>query len=212
MQNWFRVTASYHKVRFLKKSKSTQQIIESYFRHDQYCQMCTRNRNLGEHILINGWRPVFRVFFYWHGLVFIPAWNCDHKPSLLWGEMTTPFPNFKGCTFQICERTSHCMPRSLIHAEIKHYSDVIMGVMALKSPASPLFNQGADPRKHQSSASLASVRGIHRGPVNSPHKWPVTRKMLLFDDAIIGYVCTPHCIWLATLIHPKRQVGSLNGL
>ena len=35
---------------------------------------------------------------------------------------------------------------------------------------------GADQRKHQSSASLAFVRGIHRGPVNSPHKGPVTRK------------------------------------
>ena len=35
---------------------------------------------------------------------------------------------------------------------------------------------GADRRKHQSSASLAFVRGIHRGPVNSPHKWPVARK------------------------------------
>ena len=34
----------------------------------------------------------------------------------------------------------------------------------------------------QSSASLAFVRGIHRGPVNSPHKWPVTRKMFPFDD------------------------------
>ena len=34
----------------------------------------------------------------------------------------------------------------------------------------------ADQRKHQSSASLAFVRWIHRGPVNSPHKWPVTRK------------------------------------
>ena len=27
--------------------------------------------------------------------------------------------------------------------------------------------------------------GIHRGPVNSPHKWPVTRKMFPFDDVII---------------------------
>ena len=27
--------------------------------------------------------------------------------------------------------------------------------------------------------------GIHRGPVNSPHKWPVTRKMLPFDDVIM---------------------------
>ena len=34
----------------------------------------------------------------------------------------------------------------------------------------------ADQRKHQSSASLAFVRGIHRRPVNSPHKWPVTQK------------------------------------
>ena len=34
-----------------------------------------------------------------------------------------------------------------------------------------------DQRKHQSSASLAFARGIHRRPVNSPHKWPVTRKM-----------------------------------
>ena len=43
----------------------------------------------------------------------------------------------------------------------------------------------ADERKHQSSASLAFVWGIHRGPVNSPHKWPVTRKMFPFDDVIM---------------------------
>ena len=44
----------------------------------------------------------------------------------------------------------------------------------------------ADQRKHQSSASLASVRGIHRGAVNFPHKWPVTRKMFPFDDVIMN--------------------------
>ena len=33
--------------------------------------------------------------------------------------------------------------------------------------------------------SLAFVRGIHRGPVNSPHKEPITRKMFLFGDAIM---------------------------
>ena len=44
---------------------------------------------------------------------------------------------------------------------------------------------GADQRKHQSSASLAFVRGIHRSPVNSLHKWPVTRKMFPFDDVIM---------------------------
>ena len=43
----------------------------------------------------------------------------------------------------------------------------------------------ADQRKHQSSASLAFVRGIHRGPVNAPHKWLVPRKMFPFDDVIM---------------------------
>ena len=43
----------------------------------------------------------------------------------------------------------------------------------------------ADQRKHQSSVSLAFVRGIHRWPVNSPHKWPVTRKLFPFDDVIM---------------------------
>ena len=34
--------------------------------------------------------------------------------------------------------------------------------------------------------SLASVRGIPRWPVNSPHKGPETRKMLPFDDVIMS--------------------------
>ena len=47
------------------------------------------------------------------------------------------------------------------------------------------FIQGADQRKRQSSASLAFVRGIHRSPVNSPHKGPVTLEMLPLDDVIM---------------------------
>ena len=47
---------------------------------------------------------------------------------------------------------------------------------------------GAGQRKHQSSASLVFVRGIHRWPVTSPHKGPVTRKMFPFDDVIM--LCT----------------------
>ena len=49
-----------------------------------------------------------------------------------------------------------------------------------------IFYSGTDQRKHQSSASLAFVRGIHRGPVNSPHKGPVMRKMFPFDDVIMN--------------------------
>ena len=65
-----------------------------------------------------------------------------------------------------------------------HYNDVIMGAIASKITSLTIvystIYSGADQRKHQSSASLASVRGIHRRPVNSPHTWPVTQKM--FDD------------------------------
>ena len=64
-----------------------------------------------------------------------------------------------------------------------------MGVMAsqinsLTIVYSTVYS-GADQRKHQSGASLAFVRGIHRSPVNSPHKGPVTRKMFPFDDVIM---------------------------
>ena len=65
-------------------------------------------------------------------------------------------------------------------------NDVIMGAMAsqinsLTIVYSSVYS-GADQRKHQSSTSLAYVRGIHLWPVNSPHKGPVTRKMFPFDD------------------------------
>ena len=53
---------------------------------------------------------------------------------------------------------------------------------------------GADERKHQSSASLAFVRGIHRWPVNSPHKWPVTQKVFPFDDVIVTLYYEQGCV------------------
>ena len=67
-----------------------------------------------------------------------------------------------------------------------HYCDVIMGTMASQITSltivySTVYSD-ADQWKNQSSASLTFVLGIHRGPVNSHHKWPVTRKMFPFDD------------------------------
>ena len=64
---------------------------------------------------------------------------------------------------------------------------------------------GVNQRKHQSSASLAFVREIHRGPVNFPHKWPVTRKMFPFDDVIMYisiYIYTTYIYHLK--YHPQR--------
>ena len=50
--------------------------------------------------------------------------------------------------------------------------------------STPCHQAQIDERKH--SASLAFMRGIHRWPVNSPYKGPVTRKMLPFDDVIMN--------------------------
>ena len=75
------------------------------------------------------------------------------------------------------------------HLYICHYSDVIMSMMASQITGVTIVYStecsGTGQRKHQSSASLAYVRGIHRWPVNSPHKGPVTRKMFPFDDVIM---------------------------
>ena len=90
----------------------------------------------------------------------------------------------------------------------------------LKSPAPWLFTQptgqaqitivystvysGADKKKkHQSYASLAFVRWIHRWPVNSPHEWPVTRKIFPFDDVIMHSDETDG-LWKPLLLNDNR--------
>ena len=60
------------------------------------------------------------------------------------------------------------------------YCDVKMSAMACKITSLTIVDStihpGADQRKHQSSASPDFVRGFHRWPMNSPHKWPVKGK------------------------------------
>ena len=72
-----------------------------------------------------------------------------------------------------------------------HYSDVIMGAMRSQITGVSIIystvGSGADQRKHQRSASLAFVGGIHRWPMNSPHKGPVTREMFPLDDFIMSF-------------------------
>ena len=71
--------------------------------------------------------------------------------------------------------------------------DVIMSAMASQITSltivySTVFSSGADKQKHQTSASLAFVRGIHRWPVNSPHKGPETRKCLYLMTSCHSWV------------------------
>ena len=85
-----------------------------------------------------------------------------------------------------------------------HYNDVIMSVMASQITSLTIVysavHSGTDQRKQQSSASLAFVMGIHRWPMNSPHKGPVQRKMFPFDDVImaLGILTTWCCSLLSS--------------
>ena len=83
-----------------------------------------------------------------------------------------------------------------------HYGDVIMDAIASQITSLTIVYSivysDAHQRKHQSSASLAFVQGIHRGPVNSPHKWPVTRKMFPLDDVIMWCESASHW-WIAIM-------------
>ena len=94
-----------------------------------------------------------------------------------------------------------------------HYTDIIMSAMASQitsvSTVYSTVGSGADQRKYQSSASLALVWVIHRSPVISPHKGPVTGKMLPFDDVIMDSIMRMISIYLYTqclILHKAYKI------
>ena len=70
-----------------------------------------------------------------------------------------------------CSTLSDCIDRVSDICET-HYNDVIMNAMASQITSLAIVYSsvysGVDQRTHQSSASLAFVRGIHRWPAHSP--------------------------------------------
>ena len=72
----------------------------------------------------------------------------------------------------------------------KHYGDVIMGTIASQITSltivySTVYSD-ADKKNPSKLRVTGLCAGIQRGPVNSPHKWPVTRKIFAFDDVIMN--------------------------
>ena len=114
---------------------------------------------------------------------------CDH----LWFDMfafVKPF--WSGMNLLFCNPNCNTPKPAMSRTWGIHYIDVIMTSSQITSLAivySTVYSD-ANQRKHQSSASLAFVRGIYRWPVNSPRKGPVTQKMFPFDDVIMRW---PSC-------------------
>ena len=81
----------------------------------------------------------------------------------------------------------------------------------LKSLASRLFTQPFVRRRSKKTSRLrvsGLCVGIHRWPVNSPHKGPVTRKMFAFDDVImvmsVTYAVVRHGVILIRMVKRFR--------
>ena len=93
-----------------------------------------------------------------------------------------------------------------------HYSDVIVSAMASQTTGvsiiySPVCS-GVDQRKQQGFASLAFVRGIHRWPVNSSHKGPVTRTLLPFHDVIMSRPILCWDIWTYLQVFSRYMIAT----
>ena len=103
---------------------------------------------------------------------------------------TTWSPTLKHCSVYFFSRNGGMsIPLSVNSTNlysINHYSDVIMARWCLKSPASRSFTQRFNQVQIKENIKAPQfLRRIHRGPVNSPQKWPVTRKMFRLDDVIM---------------------------
>ena len=140
----------------------------------------------------------------WHHLVLIIQISFIELSQLVPFQWVNSVDSLKGYQF-ICVINAATMPCPLTLAATQanllviwviHYNDVGMGAIASQitslTIAYSIVYSDTDQRKHQSSASLAFVWGIHRGPVNSPHKWSVTRKMFPFDDKILSILASPY--------------------
>ena len=126
--------------------------------------------------------------------VYRKIYHMKYASSYIWFifcfAMSSDWRDFLSTLVRVASRALHLS----YHCPTGHCNDVIMDTIASQITSlavvySTVYSD-ADQRKHQSSASLAFVWGIHRGPVNSPHKWPVTRKMFPFNDVTMITNCT----------------------
>ena len=130
-------------------------------------------------------------FIIWSAL---PAWIVRQPAKVnyarfLWKAAAMKYEKNMASGVSHCHVTLTDYSNDVSNDTFVHYNDVITSDMASQITSFGIVYSsvylGENQRRYQSSASLAFVRGIHRWPVNSPHKGPVTRKVFLFDDLIM---------------------------
>ena len=66
----------------------------------------------------------------------------------------------------------------------RHNDREVSQITGVSVVYSTVFFSGSDQRNYLRSASLAFVWGIHRRPMNSPNKGPLTREICPYDNVI----------------------------
>ena len=121
-----------------------------------------------------------------------PSWRHSNMFGVTWtnaGLFALRNSNYINCNQNTSTKMQMTLEWSVMASQITGASTVYLAVCS-----------GAVQTKHQSSASLAFVWGIHRWPVNSTHKGPVTWEMFPCDDVImvvckmVALLCRPQCV------------------
>ena len=151
------------------------------------CWFCLRNTNSYLHLLsfpITEMAQAVEIFRHGvRGLFYHTFYTMAMQPV---AALTFLQPPSFGCLFEcVCSWT-----RAITARELQWHHNGHDGV-SNHQPHDCLLNRLF---RHWSF-----VRGIHRWPVNSPHKWPVTRKMLPFDVVIMASVCYTYIAWPPSL-------------
>ena len=145
---------------------------------------------------------MIRTRWWWQGPLLLTWINfnssiSNHMSNNGWDEITGSFPNFNDCGFIASLYTAILIwPSS--GGSTTRYSDALISAMASQITSVSIVystvRSGTDPRKHQSSASLAFFRGIHRWPVNSHTKgqWRGICYHLMTSSRIIALYTLPY--------------------
>ena len=160
------------------------------------------------------WRKLSSVGYGWN-----QVWNSEWNPEQPWERPEGPLIDglVLDCSnssalamelLQFCTKPTilsseplhDANTRFLVEMQRFHYNDVIMNAVASQITSLTIVystvNSGADQRKHQRSASLAFVRGIHLRPVNSPHKGQWRGKSFhLMTSSCSFKKCIWNCRW-----------------
>ena len=146
-----------------------------------YTWWSSRRYGLGCHV------PMMRLNLQLVGITLLwlvglnVGWNCLESRCIVGSRDQWYFPSIFPLTVPRGALTAGKLPAALRWRHIGR--DSVSNHLPHDCLLNRLFRRRS--KKTSNLRVTGLLRGIHRGPMNSPHKWPATRKMFPFDDVIM---------------------------